>query len=159
MPLSVARLRHCLQQFDFRTLFTQELGWDKHSAHLAVPVDGKTFTLQAVAEKRGMQVFEAAAASGDFPDYDVRRKIERHVAKLAHEHIIIYTDAGKTVQKWQWVRRESGRPLACREPGFEKGQTGEALVQKLQVLAFDLAEEDNIRLVHVTQKTKEPFDV
>src|SRR5205085_11077117 len=97
MPLSVARVRHCLQSFDFKNLFIQELGWDKHSAHLPVAVDGKTFTLQAVAEKRGMQVFEYAAPAGDgFPDYNSRRMIERQVAKLAHEHIILYTDAGKT---------------------------------------------------------------
>src|SRR5438552_1074243 len=115
MPLSVARVRHCLQSFDFKSLFIQELGWDKHSAHLPVAVDGKAFTLQAIAEKRGMQVFEYAAPNEEaFPEYAVRRKIERQVAKLAHEHIIIYTDAGKTVQKWQWVRREPGRPLACR---------------------------------------------
>lgn len=160
MPLSVARIRHCLQMFDFKALFTQELGWDKYAAHIPVTVDGKTFTLNAIAEKRGMQVFECAAPSSDgFPEYDLRRKIEKQVAKLAHEHIIIYTDAAKTVQKWQWVRREPGRPLACREPGFTKGQSGEALVQKLQVLAVDLAEEESLSLVDVTRRARQAFDV
>lgn len=159
MSLNVARVRLCVQSFDFKSLFTQELGWDKHAAHLSVAVDGKTFALQAVAEKRGMQVFECASANDAFPDYDVRRKIERQVAKLAHEHIIIYTDAGKTVQKWQWVRREPGRPLACREPSFHKGQSGEVLVQKLHLLAVDLAEEEDLALVHVTQKARQAFDV
>jgi hypothetical protein len=149
-----------LQAFDFKKLFIQELGWDKHSISLPVAVDGRTFILQAVAEKRGMQVFELAAPSdGEFPDYDTRRKIERQVAKLAHEHIIIYTDANKTIQKWQWVRREPGRSLACHEPSFEKGQTGEALVQKLQILAIALEEEENLRLVEVAGKAKKAFDV
>ena len=160
MQPRVEQIRACLQAFDFKKLFIQELGWDKHSTNLPVAVDGKTFHLHAIAEKRGMQVFELAAPSaGDFPDYDRRRKIERQVAKLAHEHIIIYTDANKTVQKWQWVRREPGRPLACREPSFEKGRTGEALVQKLQILAVALEEEEKLSLVEVTGKAKKAFDV
>jgi hypothetical protein len=160
MQPRVEQIRACLQAFDFKKLFVHELGWDKHSAKLQVAVDGKTFNLDAIAEKRGMQVFELAVPStGDFPDYDTRRKIERQVAKLAHEHIIIYTDGNKTVQKWQWVRREPGRPLACREPSFEKGRTGEALAQKLQILAVALDEEEKLRLVEVTGKAKKAFDV
>ncbi len=160
MTVNVARIRHFLQAFDFKTLFVQELGWDKHTANLAVAVDGNSFPLQPIAEKRGMQVFQYDAPSGDcFPDYDLRRKIERQVAKLAHEHIIIYTDAAKTAQKWQWVRRETGRPLACRESGFDKGQAGEALVQKLQVLAVALDEEESLSLVDVTRRARKAFDV
>ena len=121
MQARIEQIRAYLQAFDFRKLFIQELGWDKHSTNLPVAVDGKVFNLHAIAEKRGMQVFEFVAPSTEFPDYDGRRKIERQVAKLAHEHIIIYTDADKTMQKWQWVRREAGRPLACREPSFERG--------------------------------------
>ena len=94
-----------------------------------------------------------------YPTTTCAGKIERQVAKLAHEHIIIYTDAAKTVQKWQWVRRDPGRPLACREVGFDKGQTGEALVQKLQLLAVDLDEEESLSLVDVTRRARQAFDV
>ena len=54
------------------------MGWEKHAATLPVTVDGKTFSLQAVAQKRGLQVFECAALDG-FPDYPLRRKVERQV--------------------------------------------------------------------------------
>ena len=160
MPLNVARVRQCLQNFDFRALFVQELGWDKHPAGLTVAVDGATYSLQPIAEKRGFQVFACPSPnSGTFPDYPTRSKIERQVAKLAHEHIIIYTDAAKTAQKWQWVRRELGRPLARREYDFFKGQTGELLAQKLQYLAVDLAEEEDLTLVDVTRRARQAFDV
>ena len=63
MQLRIEQIRACLQAFDFKKLFIQELGWDKHSANLPVAVDGKVFNLHAIAEKRGMQVFELMAPS------------------------------------------------------------------------------------------------
>src|SRR5260370_10806025 len=159
MPVPTAGARQCLQNFEFRTLFTQELGWERHSASLLVAVDGKTFTLQAVAEKRGFQVFECPCADGALPDHPTRGKVERQVAKSAHEHIITYTDPAKTVQKWQWVRRELGRPLARRECDFRKGQTGEVLVQKLQALAFTLDEEERLTLPEVTGRVRAALDL
>jgi hypothetical protein len=160
MPVNLARVRQCLQNFDFRTLFIQELGWDRPAGGLSVVVDGRTFALQTIAEKRGFQVFECPAASdGALPDHATRGKIERQAAKLAHEHIIVYTDAGRTAQKWQWVRRELGRPLARREYDFTKGRTGEALAQKLQALAVELAEEESLTLTDVTRRARQALDV
>ena len=160
MSLNVPHLRQCLQDFDFRSLFIGELGWDKHFASLVTAVDGKTYKLQPIAEKRGFQVFECPAPDGGtVPDYPTRSKIERQVAKSAHEHIIIYTDSGKTAQKWQWVRRQLGRPLARREYDFLKGHTGELLSQRLQHLAVDLAEEEKITLVDVNRRAQKTFDV
>jgi hypothetical protein len=159
MPLSVARVRQCLQAFDFKALFTQELGWDRHSGSLPVAVDGTTYVLQAVAEKRGMQVFECPAPPAGMPDYALRRQIERQAAKSAHEHIIVYTDPAKTVQTWQWVRREPGRPLACREHTLHRGQSGDGLIQKLQLLVVELAEEESLSLVDVTQRARQAFDM
>ncbi len=160
MRPDASRLRQCLQDFDFRTLFIQELGWDKHTARLPVLVDGKTYHLLTIAEKRGFQVFVCPVTDdGSVPDHLTRGKIERKVAKFAHEHIIIYVDANKSVQKWQWVRRELGRPLARREYEFVRGQTGELLVQKLQFLAVGLSEEEGLTLVDVTRRARKVFDV
>ena len=47
--LDVDRTRPLLQQFDFQTLFVEELGWDRHTSELAVLVDGQQYTLHAVA--------------------------------------------------------------------------------------------------------------
>lgn len=98
MPLDTARIRQHLKAFDFKSLFIEELGWDRYKAQpLQVPVDGSMYSLQARAEKRGMVIFVwQADSAGRIPDYAIRRKIEHQAAKTAYEHIIIYTGAGQT---------------------------------------------------------------
>ena len=39
MPIDRDRSRHCLNAFDFRKLFIEELGWDKFSAKLVKHID------------------------------------------------------------------------------------------------------------------------
>ncbi|MBI3989587.1 MAG: SAM-dependent methyltransferase, partial [candidate division NC10 bacterium] len=160
MLLDVPRMRRCLKDFDFTTLFVEELGWDRHAARLEVFVDGLTFILSVIAQKRGMVAFTCAPLSdGRIPDYPTRRKIERQVAKSVHEHLIIYTDAAQTTQIWQWVKREAGKPTACREHHYHRNQPGDALLQKLQALAFSLEEEEKLTIVDVTSHARAAFDV
>jgi hypothetical protein len=161
MPLNLDSARERLKTFDFRHLLIEELGWDRHHARPVVVELNKTkYTLNALAEKRGMVVFECEPGpDGHVPDYPARRKIEREAAKVAHEHLIVFIDAAKTTQIWQWVRREPGRPLACREHVFHKSQSGEALLQKLQAIAFDLDEEDGLTIAHVGARARKAFDL
>ncbi|MBI3304356.1 MAG: Eco57I restriction-modification methylase domain-containing protein, partial [Deltaproteobacteria bacterium] len=125
-----------------------------------VVVEGQTFTLTAIAEKRGMVAFTCVPpGDGRIPDYPTRRKIERQVGNSVHEHLIIYTDAAKTTQIWQWVKREAGRPTACREHTYQRHQPGDALMQKLQAIAFSLDEEESLTIVHVSSRARAAFDV
>jgi hypothetical protein len=160
MPLNIHRVRQLLKEFDFPSLFREELGWDLHNAPLEIQLNGQTKKLQAVAHKRGMVALQCpTSAGGRLPEYSVRRKIEQQVAKAAHEHLIIFTDAAQTTQIWQWVKREPGKPAACREHAFHKSQTGDALIQKLEAIAFTLAEEETLVLGDVTRRTRAGFDV
>lgn len=160
MTINVDRLRKQLHAFDFRKLFINELGWDKANTDTNVPIDGQVFCLQAVAQKRGMVVFHCPTPAGQaFPDYATRRKVDAKVRKVFHEHLIIFTDAANTQQKWQWVRREPGKPSAGREVGYGPGQSGEALIQRLQTLAFSLEEEDGLTIVDVTSRVRAGFDL
>ena len=93
------------------------------------------------------------------PNHAARSKIQRRVAKSVHEHLIIYTDAEKTTQIWQSVKREPGKPLACREHRYDNEQSGEALVQKLERIAFSFEEEESLTLVDVTGRVRSAFDV
>jgi hypothetical protein len=160
MPLNVNRVRQLLKEFDFPALFRDELGWDTHNAPLEIQLDGQPQKLQAVAQKRGMVALRCPTpAGGRLPEYSVRRKIEQQVAKAAHEHLIIFTDAAQTTQIWQWVKREPSKPAACREHTFNKSQTGDALIQKLEVIAFTLVEEETLVLNDVTRRARAGFDV
>ncbi len=160
MPPDIVRCRKLLAAFDFKSLFIEELGWNRQSARLEVFVDGKTFLLSAVSEKCGMVVFECNPGSdGRIPDYATRRKIERQVTKSAYEHLIIHLDGRKAAQVWQWVRREHGKPASCREHTYRIGQPGDSLIQKLSELAVSLEEEECLTLPDVTGRARRAFDI
>ena len=65
-------------------------------------VNETEYTRTAITEKRGMVVFECAEEN--LLDYVTRRKIQKQVAKSAYEHFIIYTNAEKTTDIYQWVK-------------------------------------------------------
>ena len=155
-------LRTHLQAFDFPALFVEGLGWDHYVAEpLTVCVDDRGHTLTPVAEKAGFVVYECAPASdGAIPEYPVRRKIETQAAKSVFEHLIIFVDADRAAQVWQWVKREPGRPPACREQQFRQGQSGEPILQRLREVAFTLEDEaKGIGIAEVTRGVRKAFDV
>ncbi len=76
MIFNISKVRNYLKGFDFKTLFIEELGWDHYNRHLEIRVDSHTFTLSAIAEKKGMAAFTCSpSANGQIPDYAVRRKL------------------------------------------------------------------------------------
>src|SRR5450759_5678558 len=142
------KIRQCLRDFNFKTLFVEELGWDIFNEHhLMIPVDGTTYVLRPLVEKRGVKVFVCDPdAESRIPTDSVLRKIEREVTRHAYEHFIIYVDAAREHQVWQWVKREEGKRLASRLHRFHKGQSGELLAQKLERLAVRLEEEERLQM-------------
>ena len=161
-PVSIEELRPHLQAFDFPRLFVEGLGWDHYFAEpLVVRVNEWDYTLKPIAEKASFAVFECSPGTdGAIPKYSVRRKIETQVARLAFEHLIIFVDADRTLQKWQWVKREAGKPLSCNEQDFYAGQAGTPVLQRLQSVAFTLEEESRgIGISEVTSKVYKAFNV
>jgi len=152
--LNDERTRTLLRAADFRTLFIELLGWDHLTQHLDITVDGKTYKLTAIAHKRGMVAFECTYEGAQPPEYPIRRKIDQQVTKNVREHFIIYTDPARTLQIWQWVKREAGKPTDCREHHFHRNQSGEALVQKLEAIKVGLDEEEQLTIVEVASKAK-----
>jgi hypothetical protein len=134
MKINFPQVRNCLKAFDFSTLFREQLGWDKHNSKLEIPIDGSTYTLSGVAQKRGFAAFTCDC----IPDRATRLKIDNQVTKSAREHFVIYTDRGAGQQVWQWVRREPGKPLASRDHRFDTSQTGDSLIQRLEQIAIGM---------------------
>ena len=159
MQINRDRIRQLLRDFEFESLLV-ELGWDYHTQRINITIDETEYLLTAIAEKRGMAVFLCSATpDGTIPDPQIRRKIQREVAKSVHEHFIIYTDIEKTTQTWQWVKREPGKPLACREHRYHHGQSGESLIQKLETIAVSFDEEEGLTLIDVRGRVRAAFDV
>ena len=162
MPVSGEELRSHLQAFDFPRLFVEGLGWDHFQVEpLVLPVDGHEYVLKPVAEKAQFAVFECAPGTdGAIPEYPVRRKIETQVTKRAFEHLIIFVDATRTQQVWQWVKRQAGKPTACREHQFHTGQTGQPLLQRLDGFIVTLEDEARgIGITDVVSLVGKAFDV
>ena len=161
MTVSIDQLRPYLRAFDFSGLFVEGLGWNHYQAKpLGVQVNESEYSLKPVAEKAGFVVYECdSSIDNNIPQYPVRRKIENQVAKLTFEHLIIFVDPHQKVQMWQWVKRETGKPAACREIPFVSGQSGDHLLQRLRPLFVSLDEEPSLNIALVTSRVRSALDV
>ncbi len=84
MTIDTARTRRHLQDFTFRDLFIEEMGWDSAPRQpLRLSVDGEDFELRPVAEKRGMVVLLWKAPAGQtlLPGRGTRLKLYNSIAK------------------------------------------------------------------------------
>ncbi len=161
MSASIEELRPHLQAFDFRRLFVEGLGWDHYiTESFVVRVNDRDYLLNPIAEKAGFVVYECdSSLDNSVPQYPVRRKIESKVAKRTFEHLIIFTDPGRKEQVWQWVRRESGKPAACREYTYTAGGSGDHLLQRIQSLFVSLHEEPSLYIGLVASRVRAAFDI
>ena len=160
MATDIQTLRPYLQDFDLTGLMVEGLGWNHHrGAPIAASADGGDFELHPVAEKAGFAVYRCGpGADGAIPPQSVRRRIEAR-APINHEHLIIFVDAAESRQVWQWVKREGSKPPASRELQYQKGQPGDALLQRLRGIEFTLEEEGDIVITDVTDRFRQSLDV
>jgi hypothetical protein len=143
-----------LKQFRFKQLFN-ELGWDlpQQQQPYAVAAGDDTWQLGVVAVKKGVQILHCLPGQGGaLPDYARRQKIERKITSDVREHLIVFTDAAKTTQVWQWVARMPGKTAQYREVHFRGGEAPELLTQKLSRLKFTLDEEELLTVLGVTAR-------
>ncbi len=162
MPINLDRnrVKQHLQNFDLQALFIEELGWDRGGTNTEATISGNTYTLEAIAHKRGMVAYQYTPASDDtFPDHPTRQKIERAVTRTVREHIIIYASHDSNALYWQWVKREPGQTDRSRQHIYHQDQQGEALIQKLEQIAFALDEEEDLTIADVTSRVRAAFDV
>ncbi|MGB4927982.1 MAG: DNA methyltransferase [Giesbergeria sp.] len=143
-----------LKHYRFKQLFN-ELGWDLPAQQqpYSVAVGDDTWQLDVVAIKKGVQVLHCRpGAQGQLPDYATRQKIERRVTPDAREHLIVFSNGAKSMQVWQWVTRQTGKPAQYREVFFREGEAPELLTQKLSRLHFALDEEALLTVLGVTAR-------
>lgn len=155
MALNKATATTHLKAFDFATLFIEELGWDRPASRQpeTTEVDGERFTLSPVANKRGVRIFHCPS----IPEGKTRKKIERELTKSVFEHLIIFTDAERTQQIWQWVERISGKPAAVRDHIWRTQQSPELTLQKLEHITFPLENEESLTLSGTVNSLKDAF--
>lgn len=166
MTLSTQQMRACLQAFDFKRLFVEELGWNNYATRVApTEIDGVTYSFAPTAVQGGMVVVTCTASDGNIPPSGVRRKIDKHISGFHFEHLIIFLDkdaqGAAQTSLWWWVKREDGKTKP-RTFTYRRGSMGDALLQKLAGIAFaieDLDDEGQVSIATVTSKVKKAFDV
>lgn len=157
MSLTKQQFSEYIKNFKFRELFN-DMGWNNDKTTLPIIIDNNTYTLQSVAEKSGFKILLCNPLShGLIPDYSTRKKIETKVTKLFQEHVIIFFDAKKTVQIWQSVLRQTGKPTKVTETHWHSKQDPELLYQRASGIFFELDEEENITIVDVTKRITDNF--
>lgn len=159
MTIAAARFQKLLNEFKLEQLFN-EFGWDHTNLKpQEIQVSGETFTLSAIAQKRGVAVFRCSPdGSGNIPPRPTLLKIEKEALKLAHEHLLVFADAAQATLTWLWVARVPGQPNATRTHTWHKGASGESLRQKLNQIVWALEEEEAITLTDVITGLRRAFD-
>ena len=160
MPLDFSRARPLLQSCDLPKLFVEELGWEPCRQKHALRVGETDYALTALAEKRGFTAWLCEAPGGGLPDHATRLKLDRKLSETSFEHLIVFSTGDRSRQSWMWVRREPNKPLAARTHEYHRGQPGDSLLQKLQLLYVSLEEEEaGLSTVAVAGRARAAFDV
>ena len=160
MPLDFSRARPLLQSCNLPKLFIEELGWEPARQKLTLRAGETDYAFTAVAEKRGFTAWLCEAPGGGLPDHATRLKLDRKLSETSFEHLIVFVTGDRASQSWMWVRREPGKPLAARTHEYHRGQPGDSLLQKLQILYVSLEEEEaGLSTVAVAGRARAAFDI
>jgi len=160
MPLDFSRARPLLQSCDLPKLFVEELGWEPSRQKHTLRAGETDYAFTAVAEKRGFTAWLCESPGGELPDHATRLKLDRQLSETSFEHLIVFATGDRSRQSWMWVRREPNKPLAARTHEYHRGQPGDSLLQKLELLYVSLAEEEaGLSTVAVAGRARAAFDV
>jgi len=140
------QVRAKLQQFDFKSLFIEQMGWAKPSDGRATPIqiEGVTYSRQAIGQLSGIIVFEITPSGNtahQMPDAKTRRKLYDETEKIAAENLLIFLDDDKERSQsvWYWVKRDKNKKYP-REHYYFKGQPSDLFLSKLDSLVVELDE-------------------
>src|SRR6185369_3380729 len=161
--LNIPRILDLLQQFEFKRLFIDELGWGQPASPRPAQVEAAdaSFLRVQIAELSGVVVFEVTASDGRIPDAKTRAAIHKETAKHYHENLLIFVDGKRTQSLWYWVKREDGKSYP-REQSYFKAQPGDLFLSKLGSMAVDISELDDggrLAIVEVATRLKKALDI
>jgi hypothetical protein len=133
--------------------------WHSTSPALTLRAGESDYVFTALAEKRGFTAWLCESPTGGLPDHATRLKLDRKLSETSFEHLIVFVTGDRSGQSWMWVRREQGKPLAARTHEYHRGQPGDSLLQKLQILYVSLEEEEaGLSTVAVAGRARAAFD-
>lgn len=163
MKIDFGRVKTFLQDFRFKDIFIEELGWsDPRGLNDATfTAKGVELTRHPIAMLGGFVVFEVKATDGLIPDAKVREAAHKTVGGHHHEHVLVFVDKDRRKSVWSWILHKDGRDHP-RTHFYFRGQPGDLFIGKLDALMFDLSEfdaEGNVSVVEVSRRVRAALDV
>lgn len=151
--LNVKHTRELLEEFDFRGLFVEELGWQNPATR--APIKFTTVVLEGqatpIAELGGVSAL--VIETSEIPEAKARKAIHDKLKTQRAEHILIFVDPERTRACWSWVKVENRKPH-IRDHFFFKGQPGDGFIAKIANMAVDLGELDESGRLGLLQASK-----
>ncbi len=165
MPLDRAKARELLSNFDFRSLFVEEMGWGSVPEERPLPIGDSGYMRRLIATMSGVSVLEVypTAPDGALPDRDTSDRIHTQIAKLSHENVIIFLDDDRDRAKCMmyWVKREDGKRRPRRHHYF-KGQPGDLFMSKIDGMVIEmdeLREDGSLPISEITYRLAAALDI
>ncbi|MBI3194401.1 MAG: hypothetical protein HYZ34_08060, partial [Ignavibacteriae bacterium] len=86
--LNINRTRTHLQNFDFQSLFIEELGWSNPAKKKSITLEikEKKFKATHIAQLAGVVVMEILFGEGEIPNTKERAVLHKEISKIHHEN-------------------------------------------------------------------------
>ncbi|OYQ65540.1 hypothetical protein B9G53_07035 [Pseudanabaena sp. SR411] len=145
-----------LYDFDFTSLFVDELGWDYPSNNeIELTIENQNYHVKPLAEKYGFVIYECRDIDlNEMPKISTRCKINEIITEYTYEHLLIYIDPIQQI--WQWNNRQ-GNSVNYQEYLFQDERDSHDLLNRLYLLTFEIAEEINLTIFKVIKKVTQAF--
>lgn len=158
MALTKQKFTSYLKAADFRTLFIEEMGWNKiSSSFAALPtfyVEEKPFEIKAIAHRNGFQVLVSYVT--DLPSNTTCKKLDTKLRKAANDYICIFVIPGTEHQQWVApIKTHEKRDIVIIE--YAEAEKAQFLFEKIACLSFDIDESTTI--VDVKERVQGAFAI
>lgn len=102
MALTKKQFAQYLKEADFRTLFIEEMGWNKYSTTLAdipaIIIEGKEFNIKTIAHRNGYQILLCNVK--ELPTNSLCKKLDTKLRRAAQDYICIFVVPGTEHHLW-----------------------------------------------------------
>lgn len=147
-----------LKEADFRSLFIEEMGWNKYSASLAdipsIIIDEKEYHIKTIAHRNGFQVLQCNVR--DLPSNSTCKKLDTKLRKAANDYICIFVIQGTEHHQWVApVKTNEKRDIVIIE--YTEAEKAQFLYEKISGLSFNIDEVTTI--VDVKERVQEAFAI
>lgn len=158
MALSKKQFVEYLKEADFRSLFIEEMGWNKFNSSIAdipaIPVGDSVYNIKTIAHRNGFQVLQCSVK--ELPSNSTCKKLDTKIRKAANDYICIFVIPGTEHHQWVApVRTNEKRDIVIIE--YTEAEKAQFLYEKIAGLSFGIDEATTI--VDVKERVQGAFAI